>query len=587
MLTPDNMMLEIGAVMLIAFIGATIASKLKQSVILGYIIVGIILGPHIHFQLGPFTYNGIIRDTTIIDFLSYLGLILLMFFIGLEFSFSKVRKTKSSAAIIAMLNLGINMFTGIMLGTAMGWPIVDTIFLAGIISMSSSAVAMKSIIELKRLANPETEFLIGISVTESFLAMVLLTIIAGLMIKDGTEPVSLSSLALGIIVFYAFFVFLALWVIPKTVHHLRRIKNDEMFVLFALGIVFLAAAFAEISGVPAIIGAFFIGMVFAETKVSERFEEKIVPFRDAFVAVFFVSFGMLIDPLMFVEIWWLILAAATLVIINDFIITAALAYLLGFSSKASMSIGSALCGRDAESVMFASVGSRAFGATKGAILYPFAGALCFVTSAITPFLMRNSLKVAGRLSSMLPAYVKHGGAVISRTLSKLVMPSTLPVLQKSKGIGILIIAYFLILCATAVTTGYLHILIFIIGILLTIVFHFVFSSEISRIVRSTNYSNLNLSQRDNRVTVRIVSSFVSGGFIAMMLAAFLYPFYWPSTPLVLLMYVGWILLIMRRVYQTVSRRPIAIDHGIATDELSSFGCGIENKNVTKMPFRNK
>lgn len=587
MLTPDNMMLEIGAVMLIAFIGATIASKLKQSVILGYIIVGIIIGPHIHLQLGPLTYNGIIKDTTMIDFLSYLGLILLMFFIGLEFSFSKVRKTKSSAAIIAMFNLGINMFTGIMLGTAMGWPIIDTVFLAGIISMSSSAVAMKSIIELKRLANPETEFLIGISVTESFLSMVLLTIIAGLMIKDGTEPVNLTSLAIGIIVFYVFFVFLALWVIPKTIHHLRRIKNDEMFVLFALGIVFLAAAFAEISGVPAIIGAFFIGMVFAETKVSERFEEKIVPFRDAFVAVFFVSFGMLIDPLMFVDIWWLIVAAVALVILNDFILTAALAYLLGFSSKASVSIGSALCGRDAESVMFASVGSRAFGATKGAILYPFAGALCFVTSAITPFLMRNSLKFAGKLSSKLPAYVKYGGAVISRTLAKLVMPSTLPIRQKSKGIGILLFVYFLFLCATAVTTSYAHILMFSIGILLTIILHFAFSSEIARIVRSTNYSNLNLSQRDNRVTTRFVSSFLSGGLIAMILAALFYPYYWPLTLIALFAYLVWIIITMKRFYRPVSSRPVAISGLVADDEFPSFGCGIENKNAAKITSRDK
>ncbi|MEM2943978.1 MAG: cation:proton antiporter [Methanomassiliicoccales archaeon] len=556
MLTPDNMMLEIGAIMLIAFIGAAIASRLRQSVILGYILVGILIGPHIHIQIGPVVYTGIINDTTIIDFLSHLGLILLMFFIGLEFSFSRVKRTKSAAAIIAMFNLGINMFVGIVLGTALGWPIIDTIFLAGIISMSSSAVAMKSIIELKRLANPETEYLIGISVMESFLSMILLTIIAGLMIKDGSGSLNLTSLAFGIIAFYVFFVFLAIIVIPRTLNHLRKIKSDELFVLFALGIVFLAAAFAELLGVPAIIGAFFIGMVFAETKVSERFHEKIVPFRDAFVAIFFVSFGMLINPALFTDIWWMVILAVALVIINDLFLTATIAYLLGFSSKASVSIGTALCGRDAESVMFASVGSKAFGATKGAILYPFAGALCFITSAITPLLMKNSLKLADKISKIIPDFAKHSGALISRTLSKLIIPRAFPIRRKTKIAMIILVSNFIALCAIIVTRGLEHIIAFLIGLACTATLHVVISSEVRSIVRNANYSNLNASTRDSILIANFVSSFVSGGFVTMMCTAFFFTYYWALSPMALLIYFIWVLIRMKNTYGKIMTKPM-------------------------------
>ncbi len=590
MITTESVMLEVGAVMLIAFIGAALASKLRQSVILGYILAGVLIGPNIHIQLGSVTYNGIVTDTTLIDYFSYIGLILLMFFIGLEFSISKIKKTKSTAAILAMVNLGVNMFAGIMLGTALGWPLIDTIFLAGIISMSSSAVAMKSIIELKRLANPETEFLIGVSVMESFLSMLLLTIIGGLMIKDGSAPVDLTALAIGIGIFYAFFVVLAIWIIPRTVKHLQRIKSDEMFVIFALGIVFLSAALAEISGVPAIIGAFFIGMVFAETKVSGRFEEKIVPFRDAFVAIFFVSFGMLIDPAMFLNTWWIVAIAVGIVILNDLFITAVLAYFLGFSSKASVTIGSSLCGRDAESVMFASVGSRAVGATKGAELYPFAGVLCFITSAIAPPLIRRSVQLAERLSRVLPEYIKFSSAVISRTLGKIMMPSPFPLQKKRGRMGIALVIYFIVLTAVVVTVGPLHILAFCAALAFAFVLVKVIPAELEPIVRSTSYSNLGFAARNSTRVVGFVSTIIIMSLLMIILVAFLFIYFWPSVLIVLLAYFLGMILLMKRNYHSTydfGRLSGSLAEGeLGVSSRSDFGRGgLSEKSPSRMRWK--
>jgi CPA2 family monovalent cation:H+ antiporter-2 len=549
MLTTESVMFEVGAVMLIAFIGAALASKAKQSVILGYILAGILIGPNMHLAIGSFSYDGVIQDTSFTEYLSHLGLILLMFFVGLEFSVSKLKKTKTPVALLAMMNLGINMFTGILLGTALGWSLIDTVFLAGVIAMSSAAVTAKSLIELKRLANPETEFLLGIAIVESFLSMILLTVIGGMMVRGASSSVSLTKLAVGIVVFYAFFVFLAVFVIPRTVSHLRKIRSDEMFVLFALGLVFLSAALAEACGVPAIIGAFFIGMVFAETKVSERFGEKIVPFRDAFVAIFFVSFGMLIDPAMFTQVWWIVAIAVPLVILNDLIITTILAYFLGFSAKASTSMSSALCGRGAESVMYATVGSRSVGVTKGAELYPFAGAFCFIMSAIAPFLMKKSNVVAERGSRALPRSIKFSGAVISRTLGKLIMPSSFHLYKPTRKIGIALIVYFIALTSVIVTSGLAHLIAFAIAVAVTAATWRILGFELHSIVRNTNYSNLGAEVKRHNETERFVSMFVFINLLTIVLASFLFSYYWQIVLIVLLVYFVGVLMLMRKNYR--------------------------------------
>ena len=129
------LMFEIGVIMLIAFLGAAIASRFRLSVIIGYIVAGILIGPNLRLSLWGASYNGLITDDVFIQDLSRIGLILLLFFVGLEFSIEKLKKTKSAAVILALVNLGVNMFAGFVLGTYLGWPLIDTIFLAGVVAM--------------------------------------------------------------------------------------------------------------------------------------------------------------------------------------------------------------------------------------------------------------------------------------------------------------------------------------------------------------------------------------------------------------------------------------------------------------------
>src|SRR3989454_10581897 len=165
-------MFQIGVIMLIAFMGAAIASRFRLSVIIGYILAGILIGPHIQLAVSGLSYQGIITDSAFIQDLSRIGLILLLFFVGLQFSIEKLKKTKQAAVVLAVVNLGVGMFCGFVLGTYLGWPFIDTIFMAGGGSVSRSAVTPKAPVELRRLGDKETEVPPGVVVLQSFIAVV-------------------------------------------------------------------------------------------------------------------------------------------------------------------------------------------------------------------------------------------------------------------------------------------------------------------------------------------------------------------------------------------------------------------------------
>ena len=551
------LMFEVGVIMLIAFMGAAIASRFRLSVIIGYIVAGILIGPHVRLALGGVSYQGLITDDAFVQDISRVGLILLLFFVGLEFSIEKLKRTKRAAMVLALVNLGVNMFAGFVLGTYLGWPLIDTIFLAGVVSMSSSAITAKSLIELRRLNNNETEFLLGMVILESFMAMFLLTLVNGLVISADATPVSPVSLFLGVAIFIGFFAFLALLVIPRAAFLFERIKSEELFVLFALGIVFLAAALAEAFRIPAIIGAFFIGMVFADTKLVARFETKLEPLRDAFVAVFFLSFGMMIDPAMFPAILPMILIAIPLIFLNDLFLTSALAYFIGFSGRSSAAIGTSLLGRNEEAILYASVGTRAIrsnpnlpGDHAGTLLSPFAGLLCIIMSALTPTMMRRSDALASWFSRHLPKYITFGGDLVKRTLKTFVLPSSLPLFKHSRTFVAALFAYAAYIVALALIPGWPHL-----GMALALpaVVYGVWEIALKTFehpVRHTNYGVVGTIASKGEIH-SLVSGIVVGALASAGAVAAIWQFWWPATLVVLYAYFLFVVFSMKATYRSI------------------------------------
>ncbi len=552
-----TLLLQMGVVMLVAFIGAAIAIRFRLSVIIGYIIAGMLIGPYISLNILGYEYTGLVQDTSFINSLSYFGLILLLFFIGLQFPVSKLRKTKEAAIILAVMNIGINMFGGFVIGTYFGWPLIDTVFLAGVISMSSSAVTAKSLIDLKRLGNAETNFLMSMVVLESFLAMFLLTTVNGLVITSTPEAVNPLFLFLGVGLFIGFFAFLAAIVIPRTARLFERIKNEELFILFALGIVFLSAALAEVMRIPAIIGAFFIGVTFADTKLVSRFEQKLTGLKDAFVAVFFLAFGMMINPAALPNVINIVLFAIPLIIINDLFLTSALAYFIGFNKRAATAIGTSLVGRNEEAILYASVGTRAINSNPtitqsygGTLLSPFAGVLCITMSTIAPIMMKRSQQVADFFGRRMPRSLVFGGNLVKRSLKTFIMPTYLPLYKKAKMMVASLVGFTAFTVALILTQGFLHILL---GAMIPLVIFLCWMATKSALTEPSKHANYGFAHAPtySEVILRFVARIVVGALLAIVLVAFLWQYMWQLTLVALVGYAIWVIASMMSIHNSL------------------------------------
>src|SRR5512136_1086646 len=261
MITESELMFQLGAIMLLAFMAASLARRSSQSVMIGYIVIGVVIGPNISVSILGHEYNGLIQDMSLIQLLSSIGLVMLMFFVGLEFSFSKLKRVRTPAIILAVIDTSVGLFVGFVFASYLGWPLIDSIFLAGVIAMSSTSIAMKVLFDLKRMSSPEVEFLIGLVVVETFIAMIILSVASGMIVQPDTDPVGYGKLIIGMAAFFGFFVWIAMWAVPRVVSYFNSIENDELFILFVLGIVFLTSGLASLMHVPPIIGAFFVGMI--------------------------------------------------------------------------------------------------------------------------------------------------------------------------------------------------------------------------------------------------------------------------------------------------------------------------------------
>lgn len=560
-------MFDVGVIATVGFIGAAFASRLRLPVVIGYIVAGMLIGPNIHLHVFDWSYDGVLRDSAFLQSISQVGLVLLLFFVGLEFSVTKLRKTKEAAAVLAVTNLAVGMFAGFVIGAWMGWPLIDTIFLAGVISMSSSAMTAKSLIDLKRLGNKETEFLLGMVILESFLAMFLLTLVNGMIVPSAT-PTSVPALFLGVGAFIAFFGFLAGVVVPRTAALFERIKSEELFVLFALGIVFLAAALAETFRIPAIVGAFFIGMVFADTRLAGRLKVKMESLRDAFVAVFFLSFGMLIEPEALGSVLPMLIIAVPLILLNDLFLTATLAYFIGFSGRASTAIGTSLVARNEEAILYATVGARAIQANPqlpdyyaARFLTPFTGILCIVMSSIAPILMTRSDRLAGFFAKHLPKSITFGAELVKRTLKTVIMPNFLPIYRRKRLFQAALVFYAAWIIDLTITTGTSHLAMSILTPALVLAVWASARHAFRDPVRHTNYG-VDAGPFSRSAIEAFVLRIVVGALGVVGLVAIIWQYYWPATLLILYGYFLGVIFSMKIVYRRlglgIGRRPAPV-----------------------------
>ena len=397
-----NILFELGIVLFLGFFTALIIKKLGQSVIIGYMVVGLLIGPNA---------LGLVKDPELLNILSELGVVFLMFFLGLEFSINKFRKIKNSVFFIGTYEVILNLIVGFLLGAAMGFMPIERLFVAGIIALSSSGVVAKLLFDMRRTASKGSEVLMGVMVFEDFLAVVLLGILSSFAASH-TVQISVIALSAGkALLFYGVFLAVGMLVINKVTDALLKIESQELFTALMLGVILLIGSLAVYIGLASAAGAFLLGMLINSYDVEERLHRTVSAFKDIFLIIFFVTFGMLLNPAEIPKILWMVAIIVPVTIVGEILITSSSAFFSGFSSKSAVAIGASMIARGEYSLIYASLGHN-----TGAIsekLYMFTGVYVFIMTLIAPVAMKNSYKIKSFLSAVAPPFLKYGAKLVS------------------------------------------------------------------------------------------------------------------------------------------------------------------------------
>ncbi|MCM3272337.1 cation:proton antiporter [Paenibacillus elgii] len=388
----EHIVLEIGlAICLIAAAG-WLSTKLRFSVVPFYILIGMAVGPHAP-KFGAFDFR-FIDSAPLIEFMGRLGVLFLLFYLGLEFSVSRLIKSGRSIAVGGTIYIAINFTLGLLFGWLSGFPLNETLVIAGITTISSSAIVAKVLVDLKRTANAETEMILGIIMFEDVFLAVYISILSGLLLSGATSVGGIILSALLSLGFMLVFLIAGRKAVPW-LNRFLNIRSNEVFLLFVFGLLTVVAGFSETIHVAEAIGALLVGLVLAETEHRHRIEKLILPFRDFFGALFFFSFGLTIDPLTLGGAVWLSLGAVLLTLAGNYVAGMLAGRSAGLSPKASSNIGLTIVSRGEFSIIMANLG-KAGGLMT--VLQPFAALYVLILAILGPLLTKESKLVYGLLN---------------------------------------------------------------------------------------------------------------------------------------------------------------------------------------------
>ncbi|NKI22438.1 cation:proton antiporter [Paenibacillus dendritiformis] len=403
----DHLVLEVGlAVLLIALVGL-LAASIRTSVIPFYILVGMAVGPHApHFGAFDFRF---IESAEVIAFMGRLGVLFLLFYLGLEFSIGRLMKSGRSIVMGGTIYILINFTLGLLYGWVNGFPIEETMVMAGITTISSSAIVAKVLVDLKRTANPETEMILGIIMFEDIFLAVYISVLSGLVLSDSSSVggVILSALyALG----FMLLLLIAGRSAAPLLNKVFNIRSNELFLLLVFGFLFLVAGFSETIHVAEAIGALLTGLILAETMHMKRIEQLILPFRDFFGALFFFSFGLTIVPSALGGALWLSVGAVAVTLFGNFLAGMLAGKSAGLSPKASANIGLTIVSRGEFSIIMANLG-KSGGLLE--LLQPFAALYVLILAILGPLLTKESRLIFRGLNKIF-RWEKSKGSVPER-----------------------------------------------------------------------------------------------------------------------------------------------------------------------------
>ena len=378
-------------VLAVAALTTVLFHRLKQPVVLGYIVAGLIVGPHVPIPL--------VADRSIVQTLSELGVILLMYSLGLEFRLSKLVALAPTAGLTALLQASLMLWLGFLIGQIFGWTVLESLFTGAIIAISSTTIIAKAFDELG-IKGKLRELVVGILIVEDLIAIVLMALLTGLATGSGLAPGPLALTIVRLVVFLVGVLVVGMWVVPPAVRAIERLGSRETTLVASVGFCFAVALVAQAAGYSVALGAFIAGSLVAESGRGKPVAHVIEPVRDMFAAVFFVSVGMLIDPAVIIQYWPAVLVLTLAVVVGNLVGVSIGAFLTGNGMRTSVRAGLSLGQIGEFSFIIAGLG-LALGAT-GEFLYPVAVAVSALTTLLTPWMIRGSDGIAAWIDRKLP-----------------------------------------------------------------------------------------------------------------------------------------------------------------------------------------
>lgn len=391
-----NLVADLALILISAGIITVIFRWLKQPLILGYLVAGFLVGPH--FGLFPD-----VTSVHTVDQWAEIGIIFLLFSLGLEFSFKKLLKVGSSALITAMTIFIGMLVVGMTVGKAMGWTTMESIFLGGMISMSSTTIIIKSFEDLGLKKKPFANIVFGTLIIEDLLAILLMVLLSTLAVSKQFSGEEMVGSLLKLIFFMVLWFTVGIFLIPIAMRKAKSFLNDETLLVLAIGLCFGMVIFANAVGFSSALGAFVMGSILAETLQGEKIEKMIENIKNLFGAIFFVSVGMMVDPQIIVQYWKPVLLLTLIVTFGQPFLATLGVLISGRPLKTSIRAGMSLSQIGEFAFILASLGAS-LGVMRE-FIYPVMVAVSVITTFITPYFMKLSSPFSEWLEDHIPPKV--------------------------------------------------------------------------------------------------------------------------------------------------------------------------------------
>ncbi|MNZ53713.1 Inner membrane protein YbaL [compost metagenome] len=387
---------DLAVIMLVAGMVTILCHRFKQPVVLGYIIAGLIIGPH----TPPFA---LVHDEQTIKTLAELGVIFLMFCLGLEFSLRKLFQVGATAFLAAFLEITLMIWAGFEIGRLFDWNTMDSLFLGAILAMSSTTIIIKVLTDLKMKNEHFAQLIFGVLIIEDILGIGIIALFSGIAVSGTVETDQVFATVGKLSLFMIVALVIGILLVPRLLAYVAKFESNEMLLVTVLGLCFGFCLLVVKLEYSMILGAFLIGAIMAESRQLLQIERLMEPVRDMFSAIFFVAIGLTIDPRVLVDYAVPILVITAVVVLGKLVSCGTGAFIAGNDGRTSMRVGMGLSQIGEFSFIIAALG-MSLGVTSD-FLYPVVVGVSAITTLLTPYLIRAADPLAVRLSTSMPPRV--------------------------------------------------------------------------------------------------------------------------------------------------------------------------------------